>query len=71
MSKDAGLVQDPALGRVLAVHPAGMAVSVLPEHTALDALIQGRLTLLHVTFKDLVQGDLGTATLDDVTTDLQ
>ncbi len=70
MCEYARLIQYPLLRTVLVVDPTQMAVRVLPRLAATDALFQCLAAALHETIKDVVQGELSHATLDDVTTDL-
>lgn len=71
MSKDARLVQNPALSGVFIVDPADVGVRLFPEGATLYALLQGQAAPLHKPAKHIVQGDLGTAPLDDVTANLR
>lgn len=70
VSEYAGLIQHPLISRELAMHLAQVAVSLLPQLAALDALLQGSRAALHVAVKDVVQRYLGAASLDDVAADL-
>lgn len=70
MSKDTGFVQDPAFIGELVVDFADVSMCCLPVGAALNTLLQSHFTPLNIAIENIIQGNLGATSLDDVTTDL-